>query len=264
MKVGAAPSDEPLVLCERRGPVAVVTLNRPAVRNALSFALVRELLDTMAALDGDRGVRVIVLTGQGGVFAAGADIAELAAADPAELARQDPLGLWQELRRMRSPVVAAVEGLALGGGMELALAADMIVAGEGARFGQPEIRLGMAPGAGGTQLLTRALGKWRAMEVVLAGRIVSGRELYEAGLVTRAVPDSQALPEAIRLAESMAAMPAQAVELAKEAVQAAFMAGLQEGLALERKNFYLLCATADGQEGMRAFLEKREPRWRGK
>ena len=254
----------PPVLVERRPPIAIVTLNRPAVRNALSFALMEALAQAVGDLDQDREVRAIVLTGQGGVFAAGADIAELITQGPVDLLQGDRLALWDRLRATKRPIVAAVEGLALGGGMELAMLSDMIVAGEGARFGQPEIRLGIMPGAGGTQLLTRALGKWRAMEMVLAGKLLTGRELYEAGLVTRAVPDGQALPEAERLAREVAAMAPLAVQLAKEAVQAAFMAGLEEGLALERKNFYLLSATEDRGEGMRAFLEKRDARWQGK
>ena len=253
-----------LVLIERRPPIAVVTLNRPAVRNALSFALMEALAAAFADLDQDAEVRAVVLTGAGGVFAAGADIAELAGQGTVDLLREDRLELWQRLRATKLPLVAAVEGLALGGGMELAMLCDLIVAGEGARFGQPEIRLGVMPGAGGTQLLTRALGKWRAMEMVLAGRLFTGRELYEAGLVTRVVPDSQALVEATRLGLEIAAMAPLAVRLAKESVQAAFMTGLEEGLSLERKNFYLLFATQDREEGMRAFLEKRDARWQGK
>ena len=255
---------EPLVLVDRRPPIVVVALNRPRVRNALSFALMEALAAAFSDLDRDPEVRSIVLTGRGGVFAAGADIAELADAGPVDLILEDRLALWQRLRQTKRPIVAAVEGLALGGGMELAMLADLIVAGEGARFGQPEIRLGVMPGAGGTQLLTRALGKWRAMEMVLTGRLASGRELYEAGLVTRVVPDGQALGEAERLAREVAAMAPVAAQLAKESVQAAFMSGLEEGLALERKNFYLLFATQDRQEGMRAFLEKRDARWQGR
>ncbi len=264
MTEAAEHEGQPLVLVERRLSVAIVTLNRPEVRNALSFALMEALAQALSQLDRDPEVRAIVLTGQGGVFAAGADIAELAEAGPVDLILEDRLALWQRLRATKRPIVAAVEGLALGGGMELAMLADLIVAGEGARFGQPEIRLGVMPGAGGTQLLTRALGKWRAMEMVLTGRLLSGRELYEAGLVTRVVPDSQALPEAERLAREVAGMAPVAAQLAKESVQAAFMAGLEEGLAMERKNFYLLFGTQDRQEGMRAFLEKRDARWQGR
>lgn len=256
---GASP-----VLVERRPPIAIVTLNRPDVRNALSFGLMEALAQAIASLDRDAEVRAVVLTGQGGVFAAGADIGELSGQGMVDLMQEDRLALWRRLRETKRPLVAAVEGLALGGGMELAMLCDLIVAGEGARFGQPEIRLGIIPGAGGTQLLTRALGKWRAMEMVLTGRLASGRELYEAGVVTRVVPDSQALHEATRLALEVAAMAPVAVQLAKESVQAAFMAGLEEGLALERKNFYLLFATQDREEGMRAFLEKRDAHWQGR
>ena len=260
-RAGAAQAE---VLVDRRPPIAVVTLNRPDVRNALSFSLMAELAAAFAELERDAEVRAIVLTGAGQVFAAGADIAELAAQGTVDLLQEDRLAIWQRLRATKQPVVAAVEGLALGGGMELAMLCDLIVAGEGARFGQPEIRLGVMPGAGGTQLLTRALGKWRAMEMVLSGRLFSGRELYEAGLVTRCVPDTQAVAEATRLALEIAGMAPLAVRLAKESVQAAFMTGLEEGLALERKNFYLLFATQDRLEGMRAFLEKRDARWQGK
>jgi len=264
MSPQGAAQGEPLVLAEQVGAVGRITLNRPAVRNALSYQLMLELVQAAQAFERTAGVGALVLTGAGGVFAAGADIAEMRDAGPVELMAEDRLAAWQRLRALRKPIVAAVEGLALGGGFELAMLCDMIVVGDGARFGQPEIRLGVMPGAGGTQLLTRALGKWRAMELVLTARTLSGREIYEAGLATRAVPDGQALAEAMRLAQEVAAMPPVAVRLAKEAVAHAFMAGMEEGLRLERKNFYLLFATQDRSEGMRAFLEKRSPRWQGK
>ncbi|MDA8345336.1 MAG: enoyl-CoA hydratase-related protein [Thermaerobacter sp.] len=255
---------EHLVLVRREPPIAVVTLNRPKALNALSIAMKRALEDEVEALDRDDAVRAIVITGSERAFAAGADIAEMAEMSAVDMLKRDAERSWQRLRAVRKPLIAAVRGYALGGGCELAMLCDMIVAGESAQFGQPEVMIGLIPGAGGTQFLTRALGKWRAMELVLTGRRVDAGLMDALGLLTRVVADDGVLLEAERLAQEVAAMPPLAVQLGKEAVQRAFLGTLDEGLALERKNFYLLFASADRTEGMRSFLEKRQPRWSGK
>lgn len=263
---GKAPQEtsEPLVLVRREPPIAQITLNRPKVLNALSPEVMESLVTAVHELDRDDSVHVIVLTGAGRAFAAGADIAAMADATAVEMVEAEQYDRWRRLRMTRKPLIAAVHGYAFGGGCELAMLCDMIVAGESAQFGQPEIRIGIIPGGGGTQLLTRALGKWRAMELVLTGRSLSGRRMHELGLVTRLAADGLVLEEALRLAGEVASMPPFAVRLAKEAVQKAFMGTLEEGLPLERKNFCLLFASEDRTEGMHAFLEKRPPVWRGK
>ena len=245
--------------------VAVISLDRPRVLNALDFTLIAELTDALEALDRDPACRAIVITGAGDrAFAAGADIRELAAQTPASLLAEDEFHRWERIKRIRTPLIAAVRGYALGGGCELAMTCDMIVAGEGAQFGQPEIRLGVIPGAGGTQRLTRAIGKAKAMEMVLTGRTMGAREAEANGLVTRVVPDPEVLASALELAAAVAAMPPLAVIAAKEAVNRAEELGLEAGLEFERRNFYLLFATEDQGEGMAAFAEKRPPTWKGR
>ena len=256
--------EEDLVLVRRQPPIAVVTLNRPDALNALSLRMKRAVEDAIDALEADDEVRAIVLAGSERAFAAGADIAEMADMSAVDMMEHDAERSWQRLRAARKPIIAAVRGYALGGGCELALLCDMIIAGESAQFGQPEVKIGIIPGVGGTQFLTRALGKWRAMEMVLTGRRLGAQELDDLGLVTRVVPDDGVLLEAERLAREIAKMPPIAVRLAKEAVQRAFLGTLDEGLAVERKNFYLLFATEDRAEGMQAFLEKRPPQFTGK
>lgn len=253
-----------LVEVDAGAGVAVIRLNRPEVLNALSLTVMEELVQATRELDQDDSVRAIVLTGSERAFAAGADIAEMADATAVDMLVRDQFQRWQRLRETRKPLIAAVSGYAFGGGCELAMLCDMIVAAENAQFGQPEIRIGVMPGAGGTQLLTRALGKWRAMEIVLTGRPITAREALELGLVNRVVPTGLAVDEALRLAREVAKMPPVAVRLAKESVHKAFMDTIEEGLPLERRNFYLLFATEDRAEGMHAFLEKRQPRWQGK
>src|SRR5690606_14405180 len=194
----------------------------------------------------------------------GADVGEMAEASLVDMSARDNLSRWDRVRRIKKPIIAAVNGYALGGGCELAMACDMIIAGEGARFGQPEINIGVIPGAGGTQRLTRALGKARAMERLLTGRLGPAAEAERAGLVTRVGPAEAVLDEALALAREIAAKPPVAVQLAKDAVLAAFDTTIETGLAYERRNFYLLFATEDQREGMRAFLEKRRPQWRGR
>jgi len=245
--------------------VALVTIDRPEALNALSFALLSELAGILEALDADDACRAIVITGAGDrAFAAGADIRELAEQTPVTLTATNAFAPWDRIDRIGTPLIAAVRGFALGGGCELAMACDVIVAAEDAQFGQPEIRLGVMPGAGGTQRLTRAIGKARAMELILTGRSVSGREAASMGLVSRAVPGEAALREALELARTIARQAPLAVRLAKESVRRAAELPLSEGLAFERRAFFLLFATEDQSEGMSAFVEKRPPAWQGR
>jgi len=245
--------------------VALVVLDRPKVLNALDFALIEALTDVLEWLDEEPACRCIVITGAGErAFAAGADIAELAAQTPTSLTVDDHFHRWERIKRIRKPIVAAVRGYALGGGCELAMTCDLIVAGEDAQFGQPEIKLGVMPGAGGTQRLTRAIGKAKAMEMVLTGRNLGAREAEAHGLVTSVVPSEATVPAALELAAKIAAMAPVAAMAAKAAVNRAEELSLEAGLEFERRNFYLLFATDDQKEGMAAFTEKREPRWTGR
>jgi enoyl-CoA hydratase len=245
--------------------VALVILDRHEVLNALDFDLIAKLTDALETLDGDPACRAIVITGAGDrAFAAGADIPELAAQTPTSLTVDDHFHRWERIKRVRRPIIAAVRGFALGGGCELAMTCDMIVAGEDAQFGQPEIKLGVMPGAGGTQRLTRAIGKARAMEMILTGRNMGAREAEAYGLVTQVVPSEATVQAALELAAKVAAMPPVAVQAAKAAVNRAEELSLEAGLEFERRNFYLLFDTADQAEGMAAFTEKRAPRWQGR
>jgi len=245
--------------------VALLTLDRPEVLNALDSATLTELVDALERLDADGSCRCVVITGAGQrAFAAGADIREMADATPASLALANSFSRWERLRRIRKPIIAAVRGYALGGGCELAMACDLIVASDDAVFGQPEIRIGVIPGAGGTQRLTRALGKGKAMELILTGRQMPAREAEAHGLVNRVVGREQMLPQALALAGEIAALPPLAVMAAKEAVNRAFELSLEAGLEFERRNFFLLFATEDQKEGMAAFMEKRKPEWKGR
>jgi len=245
--------------------VALVTIERPDVLNALSFDLLDELADALATLDADRSCRAIVVTGSGDrAFAAGADIRELARQTPVTLLVENRFAVWERIAAVRTPVVAAVRGFALGGGCELAMTCDLIVAGEDARFGQPEINLGVIPGAGGTQRLTRAIGRARAMDLVLTGRTVTAREAESMGLVSRVVASEDTLTAAIDLARTIAAQPPVAVLAAKEAVRLAEELPLSAGLRHERRAFFALFATEDQTEGMAAFVEKRRPGWKGR
>jgi enoyl-CoA hydratase len=254
-----------------RGPdgpvdgVALVVLDRHEVLNALDFALIAALTDALEALDRNLACRAIVITGAGDrAFAAGADIPELGAQSPTSLLVDDDFHRWERIKRIRKPLIAAVRGFALGGGCELAMACDLLVAGEDAQFGQPEIKLGLMPGAGGTQRLTRAIGRARAMELILTGRNIGAREAEAFGLVTRVVPSEATVPAALELAARIAAMPPVAVLAAKDAVNHAAELPLEAGLEYERRNFYLLFDTEDSAEGMTAFREKRAPTWRGR
>ncbi len=246
------------------GYVATVQLNRPKALNALNSELMIELVDCLELLDGDEGVRAIVLTGSEKAFAAGADIKEMAEATAIEMLMRDQFARWDRIRRIKTPMIAAVSGFALGGGCELMMHCDIIIASETARIGQPEILIGVMPGAGGTQRLTRAVGKGLAMEMVLTGRQITADEALKAGLVQKVVPPEFYLEEAQRLAQKIAEQPPIAVRLAKEAILRAFDTTIEMGLEYERKNFYLLFATEDMREGMSAFIEKRKAEWKGK
>lgn len=244
--------------------VALIRLNRPKELNALNLQLMGELRDALKALDQNADVRVIVLTGNERAFAAGADIKEMANRTAIDMLTIDQFSTWDQIKKTKKPIIAAVSGFALGGGCELAMTCDMIVAAETAQFGQPEIKIGTMPGAGGTQRLSRAIGKQWAMEMVLTGQFMSAQKAYQAGLVNRVVPTELYLSEALKLAQQIAAQSPVAVQLAKEAVLQAFNTTLDEGLLLERKNFYLTFASDDQKEGMSAFVEKRPPNFTGR
>jgi enoyl-CoA hydratase len=249
---------------ERDGPVGVVTLDRPKQRNALSSALMAEVVDALEAHDRDPEVRAIVLTGGPDVFAAGADLKEFAASTAVELMGGDRVALWDRLRGIATPLIAAVSGYALGGGCELAMQCDMIVASETARFGQPEINVGIMPGAGGTQRLTKTIGKYRAMEMVLTGALLDAREAERRGLVNRVVAPEDVVAEAVALGKAIAEKPPISVRLAKKAVLKALDVGLSDGVDYERQLFYFLFGTEDAREGIGAFVEKRPPVYRGR
>ena len=253
-----------MVLIEREEPVAVVRLNRPEQLNALSSQLMGELVGALENLDADEAVRCIVLTGDEKAFAAGADIKELSDATHFELYFGGRIDKWDAIRRIRTPIVAAVSGYCLGGGCELAMACDLIVASETAQFGQPETNLGVLPGAGGTQRLTRAIGKSKAMDVILTGRFLDAREAEQAGLVARVAASDNWLEEAKGVAQAIAAKSPVGVRLAKEAVNQAFETTLAAGLDAERKAFHLALSSQDAQEGLKAFLEKRKPDFKGR
>jgi enoyl-CoA hydratase len=248
----------------RQDGYAILQINRPEVLNALNVALMTELVDTLETLDKDDGVRCMILTGNEKAFAAGADIKEMADASAMEMLTRDQFARWDRIRKVKKPIIAAVSGFALGGGCELAMTCDMVIASETARFGQPEINIGVMPGAGGTQRLTRAVGKVKAMELVLTGRMITADEALRWGLINRVVPVEQYLEEAKAWAREIAAKPPVAVRLAKEAVLKSFDTTMEGGLEFERKNFYLLFASDDQKEGMKAFSEKRAPAWKGK
>lgn len=245
-------------------PIATITLNRPKVLNALSPDLLREVNVALVELDADEKVRAVVLTGGPRVFAAGADIGDMADRTAVEQLGRDRTGRWAGIAAFGKPLIAAVNGYALGGGCELALMCDLIVAGDSARLGQPEVNLGIIPGGGGTQRWPRTAGKYVAMEVMLTGAPISAQRAHEVGIVNKVVPSEMTIEVARRMARQLAEKPPLAVRMAKEAVLKAFDSSLTEGLSAERKSFYFLFSTEDQKEGMHAFLEKRKGVFKGK
>jgi enoyl-CoA hydratase len=255
---------EHVILVERDEPIAVVTINRPDKLNALNWAIVGELADQLEALDRDDAIRCIVLTGAGNkAFVAGADIGEMSDKSAIQMA-SGGFDAWDRIRRLKTPLVAAVGGYAFGGGDELALHCDLIVASENAQFGQPEILIGVMPGAGGTQRLARTIGKYRAMELCLTGRRVTAQEAFAWGLVNKVAPEGQHVDAAKQLAREIAKQPPIAARFVKEAVLKAFETPLEEGLLYEKRLFALLFSTEDQKEGMRAFLAKEPPKFTGR
>jgi enoyl-CoA hydratase len=247
------------ILVEQQGRVGLVTLNRPQALNALNKATMEELVSAVTAMDSDPGVGAVVITGSGKAFAAGADIKEMAAQGYMDMYAADWFRGWEDLTRLRIPTIAAVSGFALGGGCELAMMCDLVIAGDNAKFGQPEINLGVLPGMGGSQRLTRALGKAKAMDLILTGRFIGAEEAERSGLVSRVVPAEDVVGEALKAAEVIASKSKPVAMAAKEAVNAAFETGLAQGVLFERRLFHSLFATEDQKEGMAAFTEKRQP-----
>lgn len=255
------------ILVEQRDAVTLVTLNRPQALNALNSKVLDDLIAAFAAFEADPGQRCAVLTGAGDkAFAAGADIKEMADKPAADFYLEDFFAKWTSdfVKKVRKPWIAAVNGFALGGGCELAMMADYIIASDKAKFGQPEIKLGVAPGMGGSQRLTRAVGKAKAMEMCLTGRMMDGAEAERSGLVARVVPHESLLDEALKSAALVASMPPMAAMMNKELVNAAFETTLDQGIILERRLFQILTASEDKAEGMAAFIEKREGVWKGR
>ncbi|WOP19105.1 enoyl-CoA hydratase [Raineyella sp. LH-20] len=247
------------IVVETRGRVGLITLNRPKALNALNAATMREVLDTARTFDADEAIGCIVITGSERAFAAGADIKEMAEQSATDMFLTDWFAEWEELTRVRTPIIAAVSGYALGGGCELALMCDSIIAADTARFGQPEVNLGVLPGMGGSQRLTRAVGKAKAMDMVLTGRMMNAEEAERAGLVSRVVPAANLLGAALEVATTIAGKSRVATLLAKEAVNAAFETTLEQGVRHERRLFHSAFASRDQKEGMAAFVEKRDP-----
>jgi enoyl-CoA hydratase len=252
------------ILTEKRGEIGLITLNRPDALNALNSKLLSELLDAVTKMDADGKIGAMVITGSAKAFAAGVDIKEMQSYEYADVYLDDFIAGWDRFAETRKPIIAAVSGYALGGGCELAMMCDFIIAGEGAKFGQPEITLGVIPGMGGTQRLTRAVGKAKAMDMCLTGRLMSAEEAESCGLVARVVPDHDVVEEAMRAAEKIASFSQPAVLMAKETVNRAFETTLAEGLRFERRIFYSMFALEDQKEGMAAFAEKRSPSFRNR
>lgn len=256
---------EHIIVNEQYAPfIALIQLNRPRELNALNTQLMQEIRDSLQQLDRNDRVRVVIITGNDQAFAAGADIKQMADKSAVDMFMIDQFSTWDQIRKTKKPVIAAVSGFCLGGGCELAMTCDMIIASETARFGQPEIKIGVMPGAGGTQRLTRAIGKAKTMEMVLTGRFISAEEALSSGLINKVAPVEMYLREAVSLATEIAQMSPVATQLAKESVNRAFETHLDEGLHFERKNFYLCFSSEDQKEGMKAFIEKRKAEFKGK
>lgn len=254
---------ERVIVVETERHVGIIRLNRPKQLNALNLALMEQLACALEAFDADDEIRVVVLAGSARAFAAGADIKDMADASVVDQYKRNQFARWERIKRIRKPIVAAVSGFALGGGCELMMHCDVIVASETAKIGQPEINIGVMPGAGGTQRLTRAMGKATAMDVILTGRFLTAQEALAGGLVSRVVPVEHFFEEAMKIARTIAEKPPLAVQMAKESVLKAHEMSLSDGLEYERKLFYLLFATEDQKEGMQAFIEKRKPEFKG-
>lgn len=252
------------IITETRGKVGLIQLNRPQAMNAFNLAMLAEVFDALEVFDKNESVGAIVVTGNEKAFAAGADIKEMADQSYVEMITSGHVEIWNRIRDIKKPVIAAVSGYALGGGCEFVLSCDMIIASESAKFGQPEITIGIIPGAGGTQRLARLLGKHLAMEMVINNRTLSANEALQFGLVNRVVPVEGYLESAMAFAEEIASRAPLAVRMAKDSVNAAFETTLTEGLKVEKRNFYPLFATEDQKEGMKAFVEKRKADWKGK
>lgn len=252
------------IITEIHDAAGLIRLNRPKALNALNAEVMTELVAVLKDYDADESIGAIVITGDRKAFAAGADIKAMADMSAVEMLLEDWIQKWDQIANVRKPLIAAVSGWCLGGGNELAMVCDMIIASETAKFGQPEIDIGVIPGAGGTQRLAKFIGKQLAMEMVLANRHLSAEEALQAGLVNRVVPEQEYLAEALRLANEIASKPPLAIRLGKEMVNLAFETGLSDGVAYERRNFYFLFASGDQKEGMKAFMEKRTPEWTGK
>ena len=252
------------ILVTKEGAIGIIQLNRPKVLNALNFDLMTELVNALEELDREAAVKVIILTGGERAFAAGADLAEMSQATPVDLLLGRRFELWDRIRKISKPIIAAVSGYCLGGGNELAMNCDLIIASETATFGQPEVNVGIIPGAGGTQRLPRVVGKYKAMEMILTGKPISADEAFRIGLVNHVVPPESLMEEAKKLATDIALKPPISIRSAKEAILRAQDTTLEVGLEFERKAFYMLFATEDGKEGMKAFLEKRKPNFKGK
>jgi enoyl-CoA hydratase len=261
-------SYENILVFETENPdglsVIIITLNRPKALNAINMPLMSELVGVLEYIDKDESVGCSIITGSEKAFAAGADIKEMAEANVIEMYYREMFERWDRMRRIKKPIIAAVSGFALGGGCELSMVCDIIIASESAKFGQPEINLAIIPGAGGTQRLVKAIGKSKAMDMILTGKMLSGKEMFDAGLVARVVNNETLLEETLKLAKEISSKPTFAVQLAKDSILKSYELSLESGIEYERKNFYLLFATEDKFEGMKAFIEKRKPVWKQK
>ena len=267
-KLHLAISHKHILVSEIENPdglkVGMIQLNRPEVLNALNIELMKELVESLEAFDVDTEIGCMIVTVNQKAFAAGADINEMAEATTIEMFQRDQFATWDRIMKIKKPVIACVSGYALGGGCELALTCDMVTASESAKFGQPEINLGIIPGAGGTQRLTRAIGKAKSMEMILTGKMYKAKEMFEAGLIASIFPDESYLDESIKMAKEIANKPTIAVQLAKECIMKSFNTTIEDGVQFERRNFYLLFSSEDKVEGMKAFIEKRKAVWKNK